>query len=199
MGNAISGLRKAKGDGGLGALLDGTTLDDIRARQSIAVLTDDETVEEALQASPGEPLLDAPRAKRTAGACRAACDRRQSLGLASLAACLGGEGDPIPEGSAQIPRLLNAAAHARDACVQSRAQELATRRVLSAPVRLSSPPGPPDGSGATIFGFVDVRDIVSSFFRGEPLSRGLVDPSQKSPQARLVCPSLRRRWQLRPA
>jgi hypothetical protein len=42
---------------------------------------------------------------------------------------------------------------------------LASKRVLSAPVKLSSPP--PDaeqGSGSTIFGFVDVRDVVSSFF-----------------------------------
>ncbi|GBF97643.1 hypothetical protein Rsub_10519 [Raphidocelis subcapitata] len=92
MGNAVSGLRKPKVPGGLAVLLEGTTLDDIRARQSITVLKDDETVEEALQ-------------------------------------------------------------------------ELANRRVLSAPVRLSSPPAPADGSGATIFGFVDVRDIVSSFFQ----------------------------------
>lgn len=44
-------------------------------------------------------------------------------------------------------------------------QMLASKRVLSAPVKLSSPP--PDaeqGSGSTIFGFVDVRDVVSSFF-----------------------------------
>jgi hypothetical protein len=44
---------------------------------------------------------------------------------------------------------------------------LASKRVLSAPVKL--PHATPDGTGATIFGFVDVRDIVSSFFQlGEP-------------------------------
>jgi len=43
-------------------------------------------------------------------------------------------------------------------------QVLASKRVLSAPVKLSHAP-PADGSGASIFGFVDVRDIVSSFFQ----------------------------------
>jgi hypothetical protein len=43
-------------------------------------------------------------------------------------------------------------------------QMLATRRVLSAPVKLSTAPEAGAGDGATIFGFVDVRDIVSSFF-----------------------------------
>lgn len=43
---------------------------------------------------------------------------------------------------------------------------LASKRVLSAPVKLSNPPPEgADGTGATIFGFVDVRDIVSSFFK----------------------------------
>ncbi|GBF94964.1 hypothetical protein Rsub_07465 [Raphidocelis subcapitata] len=42
---------------------------------------------------------------------------------------------------------------------------LASKRVLSAPVKLAH--ATPDGSGATIFGFVDVRDIVSSFFQLE--------------------------------
>ena len=50
---------------------------------------------------------------------------------------------------------------------------LASKRVLSAPVKLSNPPPEGvDGSGATIFGFVDVRDIVSSFFKqGEGAAR----------------------------
>ncbi|KAI8472445.1 MAG: hypothetical protein J3K34DRAFT_467412 [Monoraphidium minutum] len=55
-----------------------------------------------------------------------------------------------------------------NATVEQALKMLASKRVLSAPVKLTSPPpeGAP-GSGATIFGFVDVRDIVSSFFKQE--------------------------------
>ncbi|KIY94470.1 hypothetical protein MNEG_13491 [Monoraphidium neglectum] len=55
-----------------------------------------------------------------------------------------------------------------NATVEQALKMLASKRVLSAPVKLSSPP--PDaeqGSGSTIFGFVDVRDVVSSFFNTE--------------------------------
>jgi hypothetical protein len=175
-------------------LLEETKLDDIRGLQTITVLKDNATVEQALKA-------------RGARAGRACASRvRVVLHVHARASVLvrgdrRHRGGPVPPGVgsgvrfSRGPAAACAERGARSVAQQSAyahahtvthahthtrthahthnhththktntAQMLAAKRVLSAPVKLAGAP-PPDGTGVTIFGFVDVRDIVSSFFQ----------------------------------
>ena len=139
-------------------LLESTSLNDIiRTPQSVVTLRDTATVEQALRV---RAEMKRERAHERVGAWSAAKRPPPLLAALSCYTHCAHNNTRIPP-STQPPK-----------------QVLASKRILSAPVKLSAAPGAaagaasapppqPDGRGATIFGFVDVRDIVASFFRAE--------------------------------
>jgi hypothetical protein len=161
MGNTAS-LKRAKSKPEkrrkTAALLEDTVLRDVCSKQNVVLLSDDATVEEALQVRkltpPGRLALSNGAAAR-----RAAAQPRAHA-------------PPMPRARARRtwrptrPRARPPTGPRRNRSRGRCPQMLAQHRVLSAPVKLSGvAPEAADGTGATIFGFVDVRDIVSSFFK----------------------------------
>jgi hypothetical protein len=175
MGNSLSASsRKAKPKRRkTAALLEDTRLADICSRQSIVTLKDDATVEQALQVG----LAGARGGGAAAAGRRDGPRRRTAARTRPRAWPVRARRHGAPHVGAPAP--ARRPAHRRPAAPAPRPhprspQMLAQKRILSAPVKLSGvPDSAADGTGATIFGFVDVRDIVSSFFKsGEGNRRG---------------------------